>query len=160
MWRGLALLSSVSIGLAAATIQEKANVPSADVIEARQESMDMSSITLHGMSDAVKAGREAKTQAYAAAALAKWAKTLPAMFPAGTGQSETSTNSQALGSIWQDRQGFERAASSYAQATADLAAFAAANDTARFTKQLDQVNSACSSCHGRYKAGAQGPPQK
>jgi cytochrome c556 len=160
MWRGLALLSSISIVLTAATMQEKANVPSADVIEARQESMDMSSITLHGMSDAIKAGREAKTQAYSAAALAKWAKTLPAMFPAGTGQADTSTNSQALANIWQERLEFEKVAADYARATTDLASFAAANDTAGFTKQLDQVNRTCSSCHTRYKAGAQTPPKK
>jgi cytochrome c556 len=154
MWRGLALLSSISIVLTAATMQEKANVPSADVIEARQESMDMSS------SDAIKAGREAKTQAYSAAALAKWAKTLPAMFPAGTGQADTSTNSQALANIWQERLEFEKVAADYARATTDLASFAAANDTAGFTKQLDQVNRTCSSCHTRYKAGAQTPPKK
>ena len=59
-----------------------------------------------------------------------------------------------------DRPGFERAAANYADQTARLAALAAANDTAGFTKQLDLVNQACAICHGRYKAGDQGPPRK
>ena len=49
----------------------------------------MSSITFRSMGDAMKAGREAKSQGYPAAALAKWAKALPRMFPPGTGKGET-----------------------------------------------------------------------
>jgi len=112
------------------------------------------------MGDAMKAGREAKSQGYPAAALAKWAKALPRMFPAGTGEGETSVNSQARAAIWRDRAGFDRAAASYADATARLAALAAANDTAGLTRQLELVDRACSFCHARYKAGDQGPPGK
>jgi cytochrome c556 len=82
------------------------------------------------------------------------------MFPSGTGKGETSAETQALNAIWQDRAGFDRAAASYAAATARLAALAVANDTAEFTKQLAEVDQACSSCHTRYKEGAQGPPKK
>jgi cytochrome c556 len=108
----------------------------------------------------MKAGREAKSVGYPAAALAKWAKALPRMFPGGTGQGETSADTQARLEIWRDRAGFERAAANYADQTVRLAALAAANDTAGFTKQLDVVNQACAICHGRYKAGDQGPPRK
>ena len=162
MWKGLIVLSGALIGLAAAGLspQEKAGVSGVDVIAARQESMDMSSITLNSMGEAMKAGRDAKTQAYPAAALAKWAKVLPTMFLPGTGNGETSEDSQALSAIWQDRAGFDRAAADYADATAKLAALAAANDTAGFTKQLEEVNHTCSNCHSRYKSGAQGPPKK
>jgi cytochrome c556 len=120
----------------------------------------MSSITLRSMSDAMKAGREAKGQAYPALALSKWAKALPRMFPAGTGKGEASAETQALAAIWQDRAGFDRAAASYAAATTRLAAMAAGNDTAGFTKQLEEVDHACRSCHAVYKEGAQGPPTK
>jgi cytochrome c556 len=120
----------------------------------------MSSITLRYMVDAMKAGREAKSQGYPAAVLAKWAKALPRMFPAGTGQGETSAASQALPLIWRDRANFDRAAANYAEATAQLAALAASNDTPAFTKQLDEVNQACGLCHARFKAGDQGAPKK
>jgi cytochrome c556 len=154
---------AVAVWLAVTTAgfsQDAAGVSGQSAILARQASLDLSSIAFRSMADAMKAGREAKTQGYPAAALAKWAKALPQMFPAGTGKGETSTSSQALLTIWQDRAGFDRAAANYADATARLAAMAAANDTAGFTKQLEEVERTCGSCHARYKEGAQGPPKK
>jgi cytochrome c556 len=150
------------IGFATAGLAQQAaqGVSAQDAIAARQASLDMSSSTFRSMGDAMKAGREAKSQAYPAASLAKWAKALPGMFPPGTGQGETSADTQARVEVWKDRAGFERAAANYAAVTARLAEMAEANDTAGFTKQLDQVNQACAICHGSYKAGAQGPPRK
>ena len=162
MGKGLIASSVAFVCLAAVGLssQERNGVSYVDVIATRQASLDMSSITFHSMGDAMKAGREAKTQAYPAAALAKWAKTLPTMFPVGTGEGQTSADSQALRAIWTDRANFDRAAADYADATTKLAALAAANDTVGFTRQLDEVNHACSSCHTRYKSGAQAPPKK
>lgn len=162
MMKRLIMLSAAFIGLTAQGLPQidSPGVSAADVIAARQASLDMSSITFRSMGDAVKAGREAKSQGYPAAALAKWAKALPRMFPSGTGRGETSVNSQALPSIWRDRAGFDRAAANYADAAARLAALAATNDTAEFNKQLDLVNQACNLCHAGYKAGDQGPPGK
>lgn len=162
MLKRFLILSGALIGFAAvASPQADApGVPAVDAIAARQASLDMSSITFRSMGEAMKAGREAKSQGYPAAALAKWAKALPRMFPPGTGEGEASANTQALPAIWRDRAGFEQAAANYAAATARLAALAGANDTTGFTKQLDEVNQACNACHSRYKAGAQGPPAK
>jgi cytochrome c556 len=140
--------------------QEGSGVSATDVIIARQASLDMSSITFRSMLDAMKAGREAKSQGYPAAALTKWAKALPRMFPPGSGKGETSVSTQALFLIWRDRAGFDRAAANYVAATARLAALAAANDTPEFSRQLEEVDRACGSCHARYKEGAQGPPKK
>jgi cytochrome c556 len=162
MLKRLIVLSAAWIGIAAAASppQDPVGLSGPDVIAARQASLDMSSITFRSMGDAMKAGREAKSQAYPAAALAKWAKAIVLMFPPGTGKGETSANTQALPALWQDRTGFERGAANYAAATAQLAAFAKANDAAGFTRQLDQVNEACRYCHTRYKEGDQGPPTK
>jgi cytochrome c556 len=162
MLKGLMVLSGALIGLAATGFPQE-NTPGVsglDAIAARQASLDMSSITFHSMGEAMKAGNEAKSVGYPAAALAKWAKALPRMFPPGTGEGETSVFSQALPAIWKDRAGFDQAAANYAAATTRLAALAGANDTAGFTKQLEEVNQACGACHARYKAGAQGPPKK
>jgi len=162
MLKALIRLSGALIGLAAVGLSQEGTpgVSGLDVIAARQASLDMSSITFRSMGSAMKAGGEAKSQGYPAAALAKWAKALPRMFPTGTGEGETSASSQALPAIWRDRSGFDRAAANYAAATTRLAALAAANDTAGFTSQLEEVNQACNSCHARYKAGDQGPPRK
>jgi cytochrome c556 len=158
--KALMLSSAALIGLAATGMPRQDHTPDLDVIAVRQASLDMSSITFRSMGDAMKAGREAKTQAYPALVLAKWAKALPKMFPPGTGAGETPVKSQALIAIWQDRAGFDQAAANYAEATTQLAALAKANDTAGFTKQLEEVDHACSSCHTRYKAGDQAPPPK
>src|SRR5580658_9588150 len=112
-WIGFA-----TVGLA----QQVPGVSAPDAIAARQASLDMSSITFRSMGDAMKAGREAKSQAYPAASLAKWAKALPGMFPAGTGEGETAAKTQALPGVWRDRAGFEEAAADYATATGKLAA--------------------------------------
>jgi len=161
MLKRLRVLCGAWIGLAAVGLpQDARSVSGPDAIAARQASLDMSSITFRSMGDAMKAGREAKTQGYPAAALAKWAKALPRMFPPGTGKGETSANTQALPAIWRNRAGFDRAAANYGEATARLAALAAANDTPGFTKQLEEVNQACGLCHAVYKEGDQGPPKK
>jgi len=162
MLKRLIALCGALIGLAVDGLPqaEISGVPGSDAIAARQASLDMSSITFRSMGDAMKAGREAQSQGYPAAALAKWAKALPRMFPPGTGKGETSGKTQALPAIWRDRAGFDRAAANYAAVTARLAALAAANDTAGFTRQLEEVNQACSFCHTRYKEGDQGPPRK
>ena len=140
--------------------QERSSVSGLDAIVTRQAGLDMSSITFRSMVDAIKGGGEAKSQGYPAAALAKWAKALPQMFPPGSGKGETSVITQARSLIWADRAGFDRAAAAYVDATARLSALAAANDTPGFSQQLEKVNQACASCHARYKEGAQGPPQK
>jgi len=161
MLRRLIVLCGAWIGVTAVGLsQGGSGVSGADAIIARQASLDMSSITFHSMVDAMKAGREAKSQGYPAAALAKWAAALPRMFPPGTGQDETTVSTQALLVIWRDRAGFDRAAANYADATARLTALAAANDTPGFLRQLEEVDQACGSCHARYKKGAQGPPKK
>ena len=162
MSKGLIASAVILIGLAMVGLSQEdtSGISGLEAIAARQASLDMSSITFRSMGDAMKARREAKSQSYPAAALAKWAKALPRMFPPGTAKGETSAFSQALPSIWRDRAGFERAAANYADAAGRLAALAAANDTVGFTKQLDEVGQACSFCHARYKAGDQGPPNK
>jgi cytochrome c556 len=162
MLKRLIVLSGAFLAVTAPILPQvdSSGVSAADAIAARQASLDMSSITFRSMIDAIKAGREAKSQSYPAAALAKWARALPRMFPPGTGQRETTANSQALPPIWRDRAGFDRAATNYADATARLAGLAATNDTVEFTRQLDVVNQACSFCHATYKAGDQGPPRK
>lgn len=161
MLRTLIILFGAWIGVTAVGLsQEGSGVSGADAIIARQASLDMSSITFRSMVDAMKAGREAKSQGYPAAALGKWANALPRMFPPGTGKGETPVSTQALSLIWRDRAGFDRAAANYVDAAARLTALAAANDTPGFSRQLEKVDQACGSCHVRYKEGAQGPPKK
>ena len=155
------VLSGAGIGLAGAAGLEQGpqSVAGSDAVAARQASMDMSSIILRSMGDAVKAGRDAKSLKYPATALSKWSKVLPHLFPLGTGKAGTA-DTQARVEVWQDRAGFERVAANYVAATSQLAALAASNDTEGFKKQLAEVDQACHACHTRYKEGDQGAPTK
>jgi len=123
----------------------------------RQASLDMSLWTRGQMEAAMKAGGEAKTQAYPARALAKWAHVLPSMFPTGSGPDVAGT--QALPPVWADRPQFLKRAADYAAAADRLSELAQANDTEGFKAQLVLVHQACDSCHATNKGGMQGPPR-
>jgi cytochrome c556 len=146
------------LALAAACLVAAAGVAGArpglsaeQFIAARQASLDMSAVTIGGIKSAIKGGQEAKTQAYPATALAKWARVLPTLFPAGTGQGQTRAPTHALARIWTDRAGFDKAAADYAAATGRLVDLAKANDTAGFQAGLAEVSQACIACHRAYK---------
>jgi len=126
-------------------------------VEMRQASLDMSLWTRGQMEAAMKAGAEAKTQAYPARALAKWAHVLPAMFPTGSGPALAGT--QALPPVWADRAQFLKHAADYAAAADRLSELAQANDTEGFKAQLVVVHQACDACHAVNKGGMQGPPK-
>src|SRR5690348_6385478 len=86
-------------------------------IAARQASLDMSSISLQHLRDAAKDTTDATSLAYFARGLARWAKVLPTLFPAGTGEGATKAFTQARAEVWSDRATFEAAAARYAAAT-------------------------------------------
>ena len=86
MRKRLTVLCGALIGFAALGLpQENARAVSGpDAIAARQATMDLCVIAVRSIDGAMKAGGEAKSQGFAAAVLAKWAKALPGMFPPGT----------------------------------------------------------------------------
>ena len=160
MWKRLIVSTVAWLTVSAQSFSQTppTGVSSSDSIAARQAAMDMSSITLRSMAAAINGDGEAKAQGYPAAALAKWAKVVPRMFPVGTSKDDLPDNTQALLAIWQDRDGFQRAASNYATATVELAALAKANNTREFARQLLVVDQSCRSCHTHYKDGMLPPP--
>lgn len=121
------------------------------VIAARQASLDMSVMTMAQMKSAVTNGLDVKKQFYAAKTLARWARALPTMFPAGTGQGATSAETSALAKVWTDRAGFEKAAQAYATAADKLDELARNGDSAGFASQLAVVSKTCDACHDEYK---------
>lgn len=152
----LALAGACAIGAAGlAQAQPKpAGLSPDEIVGARHSAFLMSIITFNAMRKAPE-GTEAKTQAYAANALATWARTLPTMFPAGTGPGAVTVKTRAKAEIWSDRAGFDKAATDYAAATAKLVDLAKANDTAGFKAQLPEVDKTCDACHDKYRAPAQ-----
>jgi cytochrome c556 len=122
------------------------------VIAARQASLDLSVMDMAEMKLAQKDGIDVKKQYYPAKTLARWAKALPTMFPQGTGQGATASETHALPGVWTDRAGFEKAAANYADAADKLAARARNGDTSGFQAQLATVAKTCDACHEDYQA--------
>jgi cytochrome c556 len=152
----LAIVAVAGLAWAQAQI---APPPPERFVQMRQASLDMSLWTRGQMEAAMKAGAEAKTQAYPARALAKWAHVLPSMFPTGSGPADA-PGTQALPPVWADRVGFLKYAADYAAAADRLSALAQANDTEGFKAQLVTVHQACDACHAVNKGGMQGSPAK
>jgi cytochrome c556 len=115
----------------------------------------MSVMAFGALQNAAKAGGDVTKSAYAASGLARWAKVLPTLFPAGSGEGSVKVFTQAKPLIWTDRPGFEAAAANYAAQADKLALLAKAGDAEGFKAQVAEVSRACDACHAKYKDGPQ-----
>jgi len=128
---------------AAATRRDDAD----QLIAARQAGFKLQGAAFGGMKGVIDAKGDVKTQAFAAGAIAAWARALPGLFPAGSDGGTT----KALPTVWSDRAGFEKAAATLATEAAELANIAKAGDQAGFAAQWGVVRGACSACHDKYR---------
>ena len=141
-----------TVAMAAMAEADTASAPTpAQVVKARQASLDMSAVTFASIKQALDGGTDASKLGFQAHALSAWSAALPTMFPAGTGQGQTSSETKAKPEVWSNRGGFEARAADYAAATAKLADLAKAGDTPGFTAQLGVVKKACDACHSDFK---------
>ena len=108
---------------------------------------------LDGSFDGIRATLAAKGDvtklADTAKAMARWARNLPTLFPAGT---ETLHNTHALPAVWSDHAGFVKAANDLGDAADKLSALAKAGDAAGMADQVKAVGAACGACHRTYRA--------
>jgi len=119
-------------------------------VKARQSAFMLSAGTFGAMKGAIDSGAEVKPLTFGARALARWARTLPSMFPAGTG-AEAGVPTKAKPMIWSDRATFEARAADYAAAADKLAQLAEAGDKAGFAAQWNEVRQTCSGCHDTFR---------
>ena len=149
---GTALVSIVAVAVPTVAADKVAKSPrsemtNAEVIAARQSAYLLSAANFGSMKAAIDRGDEVRTLGFQAATLARWARTLPSMFPKGT----LAANSEALPNIWTDRAGFDAKARDFGVATEKLLSLARANDKAGFATQWAAVRQTCSACHDVYK---------
>jgi cytochrome c556 len=128
---------------AAATRRDDAD----QLIAARQAGLKLQGAAFGGMKGVIDAKGDLKTQAFAASAIAAWARAMPGLFPAGSDGGTT----KALPTVWSDRAGFEKAAATLATEAAKLADLAKAGDQSGFAAQWGVVRGACSACHDKYR---------
>ena len=151
--RNIHLLIGVAGALAIAGLAEAqpaTGLSPAQVVAARQAALDNSAANFGGMLHAADGGADAKSQAFQANALARWARVLPTLFPAGTGPGGA-FQTAARPEIWSDRAGFDQKAAAYGEAAGKLAELAKAADTPGFKAQLVVVRQSCAACHDAYR---------
>ena len=119
------------------------------LVKARQAGMILSGSVLNGVKAAIDAGQAPSTQRGATRAFARWAHTLPDLFPEGTDPAAVESGAQPA--VWTDRAGFNARAAEFAAAADRLSELSQGEDAAAFTAQWAEVRSGCQSCHAVYK---------
>jgi cytochrome c556 len=150
MKRTLLLAAALAaIPLAAALAQAPAGgLTPEQIVAARQTGFAQSRGTFLALKAAAEAGADVKQLSVPSRSLARWARTLPSLFPAGTDLPA----SKALPAVWSDRAGFEARAAAYAEAARQLAEAGQAGDRAVFLTRWSDVAAACSACHDTYRS--------
>jgi cytochrome c556 len=151
MKRGLLLaVTLAAIPLTAALAQAPAapaGLTPQEIVAARQASYFLSGGSFASMKAAADAGADVKQLASPSRTLARWARTLPGMFPAGTNLP----TSKALPAVWSDRAGFEARAAAYAEAARRMAEAAQTGDRDAFLARWAETRAICSACHDTYR---------
>jgi cytochrome c556 len=118
------------------------------IVAARQSAYGLSAANFAQLKAQADAGVDVHTLTFPSRQLARWARTLPTMFPVGTNLP----TSHASPSVWSDRAGFEARAAAYAAAAQALAEAAQSGDRAAFLTQWAAVRATCGACHDSYKS--------
>jgi len=117
------------------------------IVAARQSGYVLSGGSFAAMKVAAESGADVKQLVFPSRSLARWARTLPSLFPAGT----ELPSSKALPTVWSDRAGFEARALAYAEAAVRLAEAAQSGDRDAFMTRWGEVRGACAACHDTYR---------
>ena len=151
MKRTLLLAAALAaIPLAAALAQPPApaaGLTPEQIVAARQSGYLLSGGSFAAMKAAAEAGADVKQLVFPSRTLARWARTLPALFPAGTDLPA----SKALPSVWSDRPGFEARAAAYAEAATLMAEAAQSGDRDAFLARWGETRATCAACHDGYR---------
>lgn len=142
-------LTMAVIGLLCLGGAAEAQISPEALVKGRQAGMALSGSVVGGIKAALDAGQTPASQRNAARSLARWAHTLPQLFPEGTDPASTDTG--ATPAVWTDRPGFEARAAEFAAAADRLAELTEGEDAAAFSAQLAVVRGGCQSCHAVYK---------
>jgi len=141
------LLAAALAALPIAAVAQTGLTPE-QIVAARQSAYMLSAGDFMQMKAVADAGGDVHGLVLPARVLARWARTLPSLFPAGTNLP----NSKALPTVWSNRAGFEARAAAYAAAATALAEAAQTGDRAVFLTRWAAVRQACSDCHDTYRA--------
>lgn len=155
MHKGNVLLAAAAVALIGCVsvadddTQIVSTTPSpAEIVAARQAAFHMSGAAMGNIKGTLDRGGDPTTQAYAARGVARWARTLPTMFPESTA---TITPTRARPEIWNNKADFNAKAAAYAAAATQLAEAAQSGDKAAFFAGWDATRKTCAACHDLYQ---------
>jgi cytochrome c556 len=119
-----------------------------DPIALRQTGMDLTNGDFAFIRAVVAAKGDVKPLEGPAKAIARWGRTIPAVFPVG---SDKGGNTKALPEIWSDQAGFEKIAAAMADAADRLAVAAKAGDADAVAAETKAMGEQCGACHRGYR---------
>jgi len=143
------MIRKLAVAVLALTLAGAAQAEGPDVILVRQAGQDLLLGDFAGIRAVVMLKGDVKTLQKPAAAIARWMKDFPTLFPAGSGKGE---NTKALPAIWSNPAGFKQDADALVRAADDLELAAKAGDVDGVKKQINAMSDACSACHHDYRA--------
>jgi cytochrome c556 len=140
------LLAAALVAIPIAAAAQTGLTPE-QIVAARQSAYAVSAGNFVQLKAQADAGADVHRLAFPSRVLARWAHTLPSLFPEGTNLP----SSKALPTVWSDRAGFEARAAAYAAAATAMAEAAQSGDRAVFLTRWAAVGQACSDCHDTYR---------
>ena len=149
MRKKLALCALIAVAAIGVGQDHAARAQGLDPIAIRQVGMDLQAGSFGFIRSVVAAKAEVKPLEAPAKAIARFAATIPSVFPVG---SDKGGDTKALPEIWSDRAGFEKIAMALGEAATRLAAAAKAGDADEVALQTKAVGDQCGACHRGYRA--------
>jgi cytochrome c556 len=135
--------------IAMLTVGGLAHADGLDPIAIRQVGMDLVAGNFDFVQSVVKSKGDVKPLEQVGKGMARWGKTIPAVFPAG---SDKGGNTKALPEIWSDQAGFQKAAADFTDATTKLSEAAKAGDADAVAADAKLIGQSCGGCHRHYRA--------
>lgn len=149
MTRALVLCAAAVLTLAGTDAPGIARADGLDPIAIRQVGMDLTAGNFAYIQSVVKAKADVKQLVEPARAIARWGKTIPAVFPPG---SDKGGNTKTLPAIWSDNAAFVKTADDMSGAADKLAGDAKAGNADAVAADARLVGEACGSCHRHFRA--------
>lgn len=129
-----------------------ASPDTAATIRQRQANYKQMSRASKAIGDQLKADAPSVPDIQAAArTIADFAPHIPQWFPAGSGP-ESGIRTRAKAEIWQDQEGFGRAAGNFIEAAERFNIAARSGDLAAIRAAQPALGNGCKECHGRFRA--------
>ncbi len=144
-------LSATAIAAGLAFTPAPANAQS-DPIAERKAVFQMYLRNVRAINAAVQANGDMRALAANVREMQAGPDRVAPLFPAGTGQGQTTVTTRALPVIWTENAGFVSANNGLKPALATLLTAAESGDIAQVRTALGGVDAACSACHTTYRA--------